>query len=354
VKYHKQISSKIQGPERERAWSDFWDQSFERFEKERLFFKYLERYENTEERDHLVSAARKCSLYKTGTPVVVLKPVNEPFSQRTGNNLRNMVMSFGVGLCLWFIMIVIPGLHNDKVKKFRGTRKREIHVQLLKAYRTFKPTHGFIATPVILAANLLIFIIMVFMGLGFISFPPTDLLNWGGLYQPLVQKGQWWRILTSMFLHSGVMHVFMNMVSLYLAGIFLEALIGTKRFAAGYLVTGVLAALASIWWHDEPIVAVGASGAVFGLYGMLLSLIISRVLDPALNKILLILLGCTAGYSLFIGFAMEGIDNSAHVGGLIAGFAVGLINARKIKNRVALSELPVRDTRYNETLVDQD
>jgi membrane associated rhomboid family serine protease len=150
---------------------------------------------------------------------------------------------------------------------------------------------------------------MVLAGLGFINFYNDDLINWGALNEPLVNKGEWWRILSSMFLHGGVMHLFMNMLSLYLAGIFLESFIGTKRFAIGYVISGIIAAL----------------------YGMLLSLVISKVFDSSVNKVLLILLASTAGYSLLMGALSEGIDNSAHLGGLSAGLVIGHFYANRIK-----------------------
>jgi membrane associated rhomboid family serine protease len=86
-----------------------------------------------------------------------------------------------------------------------------------------------------------------------------------------------------------------------------------------------------MWWHDKPVVAVGASGAIFGLYGMLLSLVISKVFDSSVNKVLLILLASTAGYSLLMGALSEGIDNSAHLGGLSAGLVIGHFYANRIK-----------------------
>jgi membrane associated rhomboid family serine protease len=138
-----------------------------------------------------------------------------------------------------------------------------------------------------------------------------------------------------MFLHGGVMHLLMNMFSLYIAGLFLEKSIGTKRFVTGYIIAGIVAGFVSLWWHEKPVVAVGASGAIFGLYGILLSLIISKVFDPLMNKMLLILLGCTAGYGLIMGFLSKGIDNSAHLGGLVAGLLIGFVYAKSMLKPVA-------------------
>jgi rhomboid protease GluP len=89
---------------------------------------------------------------------------------------------------------------------------------------------------------------MVFAGLGLVSFKGSDLLNWGANFRPLTTDGQWWRLLTSTFLHGGLMHILANMFGLLFVGIFLEPLLGKTKYALVYLVTGILASVASIWW----------------------------------------------------------------------------------------------------------
>ncbi len=328
--YHQQISSKISDAERKDRWNSFWQQSFEQFEKVTIRFAYLERMPNTEARDHLTAAAKKSKLYQPGAPVVILKPMTPPFDQRNGNKLNNALLWLGIGLVLWWIMILLPALQVDKARRFATNRKSHLSKELYGVVKVFKPEAGFTATPLLVLVNIIVFAVLVLAGLGFLHFYSRDLIACGALYEPLLQQGQWWRLLTSMFLHGGVMHLVMNMVSLYLAGLFLESTIGTKRFFTGYLLTGIAAALVSLWWHDQPVAVVGASGAIFGLYGILLSLIICKVFDAAFNKLLLILLAGTAGYSLVMGFVSEGIDNSAHIGGLMAGLVTGWVYSRQL------------------------
>ena len=97
-----------------------------------------------------------------------------------------------------------------------------------------------------------------------------------------------------------------------------------------------------------------AGGAIFGLYGILLSLIVSKHFDPATSKVFLVLLAFTAGYSLLMGFLSEGIDNSAHVGGLIAGFSMGLFYAKTIKEAVGTSDIRTRVRKSNKDFIEQD
>jgi len=120
---------------------------------------------------------------------------------------------------------------------------------------------------------------------------------------------------------------------------------GTKKFITAYIIAGIIAGLISLWWHDRPVIAVGASGAIFGLYGILLSFIICKVFDPTMNKVLLILLAGTAGYSLIMGVLSKGIDNSAHMGGLVAGFIIGFMYVKATPTVAALAEAASSNSR---------
>ena len=133
--------------------------------------------------------------------------------------------------------------------------------------RLFIPRPGFYATPILIDLNVLIFLIMGMAGLGFVSVPAQDLLRWGASYGPKIAEGEWWRLLTNTFLHNGVFHLFANMAALLFVGIILEPVLGTTRMTICYLVAGLCASLSGIWWHDA-VVSVGASGAIFGLYGI--------------------------------------------------------------------------------------
>lgn len=339
VHYHRQVSGKLSEEERRKAWNSFWEESFGKFDSLPIQFTYLEKIGNNKDRDRFQDAARKSDLYQPGATTIILKPVKESFEQRNGDKFFYIFFSFVAGLFVWFIMIAIPGIHEEKAKKNSSSGMSSARRQLTEIFHILQPEKGFRATPVFILINLLVFIVMVFKGLGFITFDSRDLVPFGAIYEPAIQQGEWWRLITGMFLHGGIMHLLMNMISLYLVGIYLERFIHTKRFILAYLISGIAATLVSLWWHDKPVVAVGASGAIFGLYGIVLALISFRMFDASINKLLLILLACTAGYSLLIGFLSEGIDNSAHLGGLIAGFISGIFFAKTIKSENEVSKI---------------
>ncbi len=185
----------------------------------------------------------------------------------------------------------------------------------------FNPSQGYFITPIIMYINIIIFIIMVITGVDMMEPDNESLLNWGANFRPLTLDGEWWRLITNCFLHIGIFHLLMNMYALMYIGILLEPLIGKLRFAIAYLLTGFAASLTSLWWNDLTISA-GASGAIFGMYGLFLALLLTKLIDKSARKELLTSISIFVVYNLVYGLK-GGIDNAAHIGGLISGLIVG-------------------------------
>ena len=185
----------------------------------------------------------------------------------------------------------------------------------------FIPRKDFFITPIIIDINFLVFILMVVSGVSFIEPTTQDLLHWGANLRGITLEGQWWRLITNTFLHIGIFHILFNMYALMYIGVILEPYLGRARFAAAYLFTGILASLSSIYWHQN-IVSAGASGAIFGMYGVFLSMLTTNFIDRSVRKPLLLSIGVFVVYNLANGLK-EGIDNAAHVGGLISGLVIG-------------------------------
>jgi rhomboid protease GluP len=178
-------------------------------------------------------------------------------------------------------------------------------------------------TAAIVAANVILFSIIVAKGADVLQPATGIMINWGANFGLRTLDGEWWRLLTSCFLHFGVVHLLMNMYALIYAGLILEPQLGSARVAVAYLLTGVVASLTSVWWHSW-VVAAGASGAVFGLYGLLLALLTTSYMEPKLRKPMLMSIGFFVVYNLAYGMN-DGIDNAAHIGGLLSGMAIGYI-----------------------------
>lgn len=200
----------------------------------------------------------------------------------------------------------------------------------------FLPHRDYWLTPVIIYLNTAIFVLTVLYTGSLLSFDPRALVMLGANYEPFTVAGQWWRLLSSVFLHAGLLHLVFNMIVLANIGIFLEPLLGRRSFALVYVLTGLLASLTSLFFNVGA-VSVGASGAIFGLYGFFLALLTTSLLKPEFRKAFL---RNTLGFvviNVAIGFAIGPIDNAAHLGGLGSGFMLGYLWLPLIRKRAQQS-----------------
>lgn len=159
----------------------------------------------------------------------------------------------------------------------------------------------------------------------------TDVLvRFGGAYTPYILNGEYWRLLTSMFMHSGIRHLLNNMLLLYVLGQHLEFLLGHIRYAALYLAGGLAADLIAHLYYvhtGRSVVSVGASGAVFAVIGALVFIIAvnkGRVDGLTMRQMLIMLF-----FSLYFGFTEAGVSNAAHLGGLISGLVLSAVLYRR-------------------------
>ena len=187
----------------------------------------------------------------------------------------------------------------------------------------FIPRKGFMATPILIDLNILVFIVMIASGVGIMSPSTLSLLKWGADFGPLTLTGDWWRAVTCNFIHIGAFHLLMNMYAFMYVGLLLEGLIGSRRMFMSYLLTGLCSAVFSLYMHGETISA-GASGAIFGLYGIFLAFLFFHRIAKEQRKTLLTSILIFVGYNLVYGMK-AGIDNAAHIGGLLSGFLLGII-----------------------------
>src|SRR5688572_1956122 len=180
------------------------------------------------------------------------------------------------------------------------------------------------ATYAIIGINVIVFILMAINGAGI--FTPNALvhIDWGSNYSPLTLSGDWWRLFTCIFIHFGIIHLVMNSYALYMAGVYLEPMLGKTKYIIAYLATGIFASLASLWWHSNGVNSAGASGAIFGLYGIFLALLFTNLIPKQMRSSLLQSIGVFVVFNLIYG-TKSGIDNAAHIGGLLSGLIIGFI-----------------------------
>ena len=190
----------------------------------------------------------------------------------------------------------------------------------------------------ILAINVVVFALCGLMGAGWLDADANRLLALGADQWDHTTGGEWWRLLTSAFLHGGVIHLAVNMYVLFRVGPLAERLFGRTFFALIYLLAAVLSGLASIWWDPHPVI-VGASGAIFAVYGALIAFVTFQKNAFVKGEAAALAFGLLVFVVYNIGLPLmdeilaghrTGISNGAHVGGLAAGFLLGAVMARPV------------------------
>jgi rhomboid protease GluP len=232
-------------------------------------------------------------------------------------------LSFGKRLCQWCVQ-------NEAAK-----RGEDVPIQRVEPAPWMRQhSSSMVVTQAIFGINVAVFIAMsLAVGVTVLGDPAwMELsLRLGANYGPYTIGGQWWRLLTCVFLHGGLLHVAFNMWCLWNLGRLAESVYGHWTFGAVYLIAGLGASLGSLIWHSsKPVLSVGASGAIFGIAGALIaSFYLGEFSLPraAISGMLRSVV-TFVGYNLVFGAIATGIDNSAHVGGLLMGLLLGALIAK--------------------------
>ncbi len=184
----------------------------------------------------------------------------------------------------------------------------------------------------IIILNISIYVISAFLSGSLVDMDLETLVNMGALFGPFtVLDEQWWRLFTAMFLHGGMTHLLMNMFSLYLMGRAAEMYFDTKSYVSIYLFSGLIGGLVSLYVHPVS-VGVGASGAIFGIFGALAGFFLAhRDKIAAHSKAFMKDFSIIIGINLVIGFSIEAVDVSAHIGGLVVGAVGGFLLSKSPK-----------------------
>lgn len=219
---------------------------------------------------------------------------------------------------------------KSKLEQFLVDYRKEERLIAKKEWKyIFRPVNT-----VLVALNFVVFFVLSMMGdvMDATFMADHGAMMWGSV----IEQGQWYRLFTSTFMHFGIEHLIQNMLILLLIGSRLERILGGKRYLAVYIGSGIAASMASLFVtlaRNPYTVSAGASGAIFGVMGGLLWLILKdviqrkrrRIQEIGLSGIIFIIVS-----ALSYGFMTTGVDNAAHVGGLICGFFLtGILSIRK-------------------------
>jgi len=195
-----------------------------------------------------------------------------------------------------------------------------------------KPEPGYKVSPTLVAANILVFIAFSIANLSFTQFSPASMYWFGANFSNWVEQGQWWRFVSSLFLHFGPMHLIFNCVSILFLGRIIEPLLGYFNFGGLYFVTGIIASSASFTFNKD-VFSAGASGAIFGLFGVFIAILLSNIIRKDLRDEWLKSVGTILVINLGMGFILP-VDNAAHIGGLLSGLVLGFAFIPAIRRRL--------------------
>jgi rhomboid protease GluP len=237
---------------------------------------------------------------------------------RCGRKLPGL--NFGKRICQWCVQ------HEAAQRGEDGDDAKQI---VLPAPWVRGGESSITLTQVLLGANVAVFLAMALAGGSIADFSGQTLVHFGANFGPWTLSGEWWRLLTYMFLHGGLMHIAFNMWCLWDLGALCESLYGRWTFGAIYLITGVAGGVASLGWNPM-VLSVGASGAIFGLAGALVASFylgefsLPRVAIQGTLRSLVVFIG----FNVLFGSFFPGIDNACHGGGLVSGLMLGALIAK--------------------------
>ena len=257
----------------------------------------------------------------------ILLDVNEDVSLEENKNIASVALKNGALIKSKKVLDIFPDINHKMLLNEKGL---DLMIDVTndinkktdrenKVYESIFRPKKIVVTNILIALNVIaFFVVFVLSGA---NLNVLNLLRYGALNSVLVQNGEFWRLITAGFLHGGIFHLIFNMYALYIIGTQIENFAGKWKFLAIYFCSMLTASLMSCVINPNS-VSVGASGAIFGLLGALVyfgyhyRLYLGSVLR---NQIIPLIL-----FNLLLGFMVSGIDNAAHLGGLIGGLLISM------------------------------
>lgn len=321
TEFHKQVSNRLSNEEKQKQYEAFYSECIDKMNHYNFYdLDHFEREPSSDDKENFLKAIENRIKSNTDESFIILRPVQQSYESRNKNKFGWIFGSFAIGLvAVLFFMLWATVDYSEYRRQLEGKKPKQD--DLIYALRFLIPKGEHFATSVILDVNIVVFLVMMFAGVNIISPKSLELLQWGANRRTETINGDWWRLVTCMFLHGGIMHLVANIYGLIIAALFIEPVLGRRNFFILYFLSGIFASVSSICWYDNTI-SVGASGAIFGLYGAVLSLLLTNAFPKEGRRIILGLIGFYVVLTLLMGLA-GGIDNAAHIGGLLSGAIIG-------------------------------
>lgn len=331
LKFHNQISNYLNDEDKDSAYRVFYSDCISGLDTMDLYdVGHFVRKPFSDDEYCL----RKAIEARTGLSArncVVLMPLREAYSRPKGYAHYWLGGLFAVGNALFLFFLRrpdyrVPSEKSDAVNRLSSEEGVTQDGNSLRS-AGFK----FSITMVIILINVLIWAVMFLLGVHPINADADVLKDWGALEGSEVLNGAWWQLFTALFVHANIMHLAANMYALIIAGVYMEILFPGWAYVLLYLISGLVSWLAGIWIAPD-VVRLGASGAIFGLFGALLGLLMTSAFPKEAKKTLLINFSVYVGISLLAGLGMPNTDNMAHLSGLLCGGFLGPV-LRKLSGK---------------------
>lgn len=328
--YHTSFQARKSDSYKQRLWDSHYSSSFRNFvDRPEINGEYLYPVQRGEDFQNYLAAINRHD-FTDNISHRVFEFYDGDINSESKSMLLGTFLAFLSGLLLMFLYS-FTGIQSSS--KFNKLKKG-----VLKLEGGEKEVYGFLLlksssplTMILIYICLLLYFVSAFTDGNLFVLRHERLVEFGGVSSQLLSDGEYWRLLSSMFLHASLLHIIYNMISLVFLGILIEKRTGKLKFGLIYLLSGVVAGIMSTSFQDA--LTIGASGAVFGLFGWFISaslLFKKRMGDD--NGFLLIVTGFAA-LSLFLGMLAPNTDNFGHLGGLVAGLVFGALIPPKKKSR---------------------
>jgi len=324
IKYWERIDNNITEAKKQIEYEKFIKESQTSFSQ--VDFQNVKYFQRVDYSGHLkgyAQAIQKGYPNLESNDQIILIPETDSFENRDDSTLKWFFIMLGIGFSICFLMVTIPAINQKGLNAFyKNENLYESSIPFLKAILIGIGENK--GSAFLLLCNSIVFIVMLFYGLDFLYPTSKELFQFGGETKESVLQGEYWRLFTSMFVHRGADHIFSNLISLAILGYLLEPVLKSFKFITIYLLCGIISGIVGMYWYPEA-VSVGASGAISGLFGLLIAFTLLKIYDEGMASLIWILFFSILFIQVFFAFITNNISHAGHLSGFVSGYLIGSI-----------------------------
>lgn len=313
--YHIQKSAHKSDDELNKIFTEFANTCDLNFHNQKYLegLDHFEKLKYSDEKIQGIEAIKKSMPGEIPDDIILLETTTSKLSDDANSYTKYIFISFFSGIGIFFLFLLYPKYKEVKPSSKKNIRKKD---DLRDMLMFLIPNGEHYITSILLDINIIVFVALLFFDVDFMNPTAPQLIASGGINGVLFAGGDYWRLLTSMFLHAGFGHLVYNMIALGLIGALTEPILGRKRYLFLYIGSGIISSFAVVLFGKAG-VSVGASGAIFGLFAVGFAYALINKIKP-----LITLIGIYAGSSLLLGFIIPGTDNIGHLSGIAGGLLI--------------------------------